>query len=50
MPRNQLDGTQLEYIQQGQGDPIALVHATLSDCRSWALQMDAFAETYPTIS
>jgi len=46
MPSVQIDGTQLEYIDQGQGDPVVLVHGTLGDYRSWGLQMDAFAETY----
>lgn len=50
MPTIQIDGTQLEYIEQGQGEPIVLVHGTLGDYRSWGLQMDAFAEKYRTIS
>lgn len=50
MPTVQVDGTQLEYIEQGQGDPVVLVHGTLGDFRSWELQMDAFAEKHRVIS
>jgi len=50
MPTVQIDGTQLEYIERGQGDPVVLVHGTLGDYRSWGLQMDVFAETYRVIS
>ena len=50
MPAVQIDGVQLEYIEQGQGDPVVLVHGTLGDYRSWQLQMDAFAERYRTIA
>lgn len=45
-----LNGTQLEYIEKGKGDPVVLVHGTLGDYRSWELQMDAFAEKYRVIS
>lgn len=50
MPTVQLNDTQLEYIERGQGDPVVLVHGTLGDYRSWELQLDAFAKTYRTIS
>lgn len=50
MPGLRLNGTQLEYIERGQGDPVVLVHGTLGDYRSWELQMDVFAATYRTIS
>lgn len=46
----QIDGARLEYIDQGTGDPLVLVHGTLGDYRSWELQMDAFAEHHRTIS
>jgi non-heme chloroperoxidase len=46
----QLNGMRTEYIEQGQGDPVVLVHGTLGDYRSWEMQMDAFAETYRAIS
>jgi pimeloyl-ACP methyl ester carboxylesterase len=33
----------LAYLEQGTGDPLILVHGSLSDYRHWLLQMDAFA-------
>ncbi len=50
MPTIPANGTQLEYIERGEGDPVVLVHGTLGDYRSWGLQMDAFAETYRVIA
>lgn len=50
MPAVNIDGTQLEYIEQGQGEPLVLVHGTLGDYRSWGMQMEAFSEKYRTIS
>ena len=50
MPAIQVNGTQLEYNERGEGEPVVLVHGTLGDYRSWALQMDAFSDTYRTIS
>lgn len=45
-----VNGTQLAYVERGQGDPVVLVHGTLGDYRSWQLQMDTFAATHRTIS
>ena len=50
MPTISVNGTQLEYIEQGRGDPLVLVHGSLGDYRSWALQLGAFAESYRTLS
>ena len=50
MPTMKINGTHLEYMERGQGEPVILVHGTLGDYRSWGLQMDAFAEKYHTIS
>lgn len=33
----------LAYLEQGTGDPLILVHGSLSDYRHWLLQMDTFA-------
>lgn len=38
------------YIEQGQGDPVIMLHGTLGDYRSWELQMESFARSYRTIS
>lgn len=46
----QRNTTQLEYIEQGKGEPVVLVHGTLGGYDSWGLQMDAFAERYRTIA
>ena len=33
----------LAYLEQGAGEPLVLVHGSLSDYRHWLLQMNAFA-------
>jgi esterase len=33
----------MAYVEQGAGEPLVLVHGSLSDYRHWLLQMDAFA-------
>jgi non-heme chloroperoxidase len=38
------------YIEQGQGEPVLMLHGTLGDYRSWELQLGSFAEKYRTIS
>lgn len=50
MPAVKVNGTQLEYREQGQGEPVVLVHGTLGDLRSWNPQIDAFAEHYRVIT
>ena len=50
MPVIQVDGTTLDYVERGDGDPVVLVHGTLSDHRSWRFQLDAFAERFRTIA
>lgn len=50
MPAIQLDNTRLETIEQGQGEPVVLVHGTLGDVRSWTLQMEAFARSHRVVS
>lgn len=46
----QLDAGPFEYVLRGQGEPVVLVHGTLGDYRSWAMQVDVFAESYRTIA
>jgi pimeloyl-ACP methyl ester carboxylesterase len=43
-------GTELEYVEQGAGEPVVLVHGTLGDFRTWAAQTDAFSQEYRTIA
>lgn len=43
-------GTTLEYVEQGSGEPVVLVHGTLGDYRTWAAQTEAFSQRYRAIS
>lgn len=43
-------GTELEYVEQGAGEPVVLVHGTLGDYRTWAAQTEAFSHRYRTIA
>jgi non-heme chloroperoxidase len=42
--------TELYFIEKGFGQPIVLIHGTLSDFREWQLQIDKFAQNYHVIS
>jgi pimeloyl-ACP methyl ester carboxylesterase len=43
-------GTDLAYIEQGEGPPLVLVHGTLVDARYWAAQVEPFAARYRVIA
>jgi len=45
-----IDGAELSYIDQGSGVPLVLVHGSLNDLRTWALQMGPFSKRYHTIA
>lgn len=45
-----VNGTTVAYVEEGQGDPVVLVHGSLGDYRTWNGEMDAFAERYHVIS
>ncbi|MGV9311634.1 alpha/beta fold hydrolase [Streptomyces sp. NPDC003691] len=42
--------TSLAYREAGSGEPVVLVHGDLSDLRTWAPQLEPFAERYRTIA
>jgi len=50
MPSVNLNGVRLEYVEQGQGDPLVLVHGSLCDFRYWHFQMKPFSQHYRTIA
>lgn len=46
----QVNGAELHYVESGDGEPIVLVHGSLSDFRSWSLQMKALSKQYHVVS
>jgi pimeloyl-ACP methyl ester carboxylesterase len=45
-----VNGETLEYREIGKGEPLVLVHGSASDCRTWHLQQEAFAERFRVIN
>ena len=45
-----LNGTELHYVEQGEGEPVLFVHGGLSDYRTWNPQLGPFSERYRAIS
>ncbi|MBI3054873.1 MAG: alpha/beta hydrolase [Betaproteobacteria bacterium] len=43
-------GVELHYIDQGQGEPLILLHGGQGDYRSWEPQIKAFSQQYRVIS
>jgi non-heme chloroperoxidase len=50
LKRVKVHGAELNYVDQGKGVPVVLVHAGLEDYRAWLPQMDAFSQRYRTIA
>lgn len=50
MPVVEINGTRLEYVERGSGQPVVFVHGGLGDLRVWGNQMDAFAERFRTMA
>ncbi len=44
------NGVELTYVEQGQGEPVILVHGSLNDFRSWGFQLPTFAQHYRTVA
>ena len=45
-----VNGITLSYIEQGEGNPIVLVHGGLSDYRMWEGQMEVFSQEHRVIA
>lgn len=45
-----VNGYEMAYIERGSGEPVILVHGTVSDYRYFRGQMEPFAERYRTIA
>jgi non-heme chloroperoxidase len=45
-----IDGTELTYVEQGEGPLVVLVHGALGDFRTWSRQMSLFARKYHVVS
>jgi pimeloyl-ACP methyl ester carboxylesterase len=50
MPKLDINGTTFEYIEQGNGQPIVLVHGSASDYRTWQPQLEDFSRRYRTFA
>lgn len=46
----EVNGAQLAYEAQGEGEPLVFVHGSLEDYRSWHGQMARFAERFHVVS
>ncbi len=49
MAQANVNGTPLEYVEVGEGEPLVFVHGSASDYRTWHLQQEAFAERFRVI-
>lgn len=45
-----VNGYDMTYVECGWGEPLLLVHGSLSDYRIWSLQMESFSRHYRTIA
>lgn len=45
-----MNGTELHYIEQGEGEPVVFVHGGLGDYRTWRHQVAHFSKRYRAIS
>ena len=45
-----VNGVELNYIEQGKGDPVIFVHGSLNDFRAWGSQIEPFSKRYHVIA
>ncbi len=45
-----INGTELHYVEQGQGEPVVFVHGGLGDFRTWLPQVASFSQRYRAVS
>ena len=45
-----VNGVDLAYVEQGQGEPVLFVHGGVGDYRAWDQQMNAFGAGYRAIA
>jgi pimeloyl-ACP methyl ester carboxylesterase len=50
MPTATVNGVDLAYVEQGQGEPVLLVHGGTGDYRDWDQQVNAFGAGYRAIA
>ena len=50
MPKISVNGAELFAIEEGEGDPIVLVHGSLADYRTWVLQVREFSKRHRVIA
>jgi pimeloyl-ACP methyl ester carboxylesterase len=50
MAKLDINGTRLEVIEHGTGEPVVFVHGSASDYRTWQLQLDALGHLYRVIA
>jgi len=43
-------GTELAYLDMGQGPPVVMVHGTICDYRWWQVQMDQFSQRHRVVA
>jgi non-heme chloroperoxidase len=48
--RISVNGTELSYVEAGQGEPVIFVHGGLQDYRMWAEHLPKFAGYYRAIA
>ena len=49
-PTVRVDGATLAYREQGDGEPVVLVHGSASDLRTWEQQVPAISESHRVIA